>query len=436
MSYTGEVIQVVGGEEDSYNLRANVSRGEYSWADTVFLYYSGPRLLEGDIIEFIGVVHELITYESVWGQDITIPAIEITASKVVAKAGSPAPTPNPTPTPGILSTPLPAGQSLDNPVAAGGVLHGSDGTEIVVTGVLDDATDLVMETNQFNDPPEPGNRFYMAAVTVSYVSGTDSLDVAESDYSLIGDNRIVYTPFEDSCGVIPDELDAELFPGGQTEGNICFQIESGDSNFVLIHRPGYRDENRRFLALPAATVIPMPTATPRPTPTATAIPRPTATPAPTATPRPTPTPRPPGLTLDNPLPPGSTLHGANGTTTVVTGIVEDAWAIVQAENQFNDPPDPGNRFYMATVAVSYVSGTDSLNVAEADYSLVGDNRVVYTSFENSCGVIPDELDAELFPGGRAEGNVCFQIESDDSNFVLIHEPFYSFEGERRFLSLE
>ena len=121
---------------------------------------------------------------------------------------------------------------------------------------------------------------------------------------------------------------------------------------------------------------------------------------------------------------------------MVTGIVEDAWTIVQAENQFNDPPEPGNRFYMLTVAVSYVSGADSLKVAEADYSLIGDNRTVYTPFGNSCGVIPDSLEAELFPGGQTEGNICFQIEADDGNFILIHEPFWSFEGERRFLALE
>ena len=144
VSYMGEVIQVVGGDEDLYNLRANVSKGEYLWDDTVYLYYSGPRVLEGDIIEFIGVVQELITYESIFGQKITIPAIEITALQVVAKAGSPNPTPTPripptavatntwptatlaptqTATPTSTPTPIPLGMTLDNPIAAGEVLQ-------------------------------------------------------------------------------------------------------------------------------------------------------------------------------------------------------------------------------------------------------------------------------------------------------------------------
>ena len=180
----------------------------------MFLYYSGPRVLEGDIIEFIGIVHELITYESIWGQEITIPAIEITASRVVAKAGNPTPTPNPTATPEILPTAVPAGHSLDNPLSTGSVLLGTDSTLIFVTGIIEDATELVLETNQFNDPPEHGNRFYMVTVAVSYPSGTDSLNVAEADYSLIGHNRIVYSPASRiPAGSYLTELDAELFPG-------------------------------------------------------------------------------------------------------------------------------------------------------------------------------------------------------------------------------
>ena len=311
--------------------------------------------------------------------------------------------------------------TLDNPVAASEVLQGTDGTEIVATGILEDATDLVLETNQFNDPPEPGNRFYMVSVAVSYLSGTDSLNVAEADYSLIGDNRIVYTPFENSCGVIPGELSAELFPSGRTEGNVCFQIESDDGNFVLIHEPFFSfDGERRFLSLDPTKV--------GSTENFTAAVLPTPSPANLALPA--------GMTLDNPVTAGDVLQGTDGTEIVVVGILEDATSMVLETNQFNDPPEPGNRFYIVTVVVSYLSGTDSLNVAESDYRLIGDNRVVYTPFEHSCGVIPDELGAELFPSGRAEGNVCFQIESDDGNFVLIHEPFFSFDGERRFLSLE
>ncbi len=189
-------------------------------------------------------------------------------------------------------------------------------------------------------------------------------------------------------------------------------------------------------AFPTAT----PVATPAP-PAATSVP-PTAAPMATATPAPAVSPTSTstaitlGMTLDNPMAPGEVLQGTDGVEIVVTGILEDATDLVMATNQFNDPPEEGNRFYLVTVAVSYVSGSDSLNVSSADYRLIGNNRFVYSPFENSCGVVPDELNAELFPGGQAEGNVCFQIQSDDDDFLLVHEPFLSYGGERRFLALE
>ena len=351
------------------------------------------------------------------------PRDTIAATAQVPALTAPTPTRTPTmlQTPTAMPTPIPAGTSLDNPVAAGEVLQGSDGTEILVTGILEDATDTVLSANTYNDPPESGNRFYMATVAVSYLSGTDSINVSGADYSLIGDNRMVYTPFEHSCGVTSNELEAELFPSGKTTGNVCFQVASGDENFVLIHEPFLSFEGkRRFLSLDAQK--------PSSVGNLTTVALPTPDPASMALPS--------GMTLDNPVAAGEVLQGSNGTETNVTDVLEDATHFILSANPYNDPRESGNRFYMVTVAVSNASGTDSVNVTESDYSLVGDNRVVYTPFGHSCGVTPDELEAELFPGGKTTGNICFEVASDDEIFVLIHEPFLSFEGERRFLSLE
>ena len=104
------------------------------------------------------------------------------------------------------------------------------------------------------------------------------------------------------------------------------------------------------------------------------------------------------------------------------------------ENQFNEPPAKGNRFYLITVEVASVSGSGSITVSESDFKLIGDNRAVYRP---SCGVIPDGLGGEIFVGGRTAGNICFQIPEGEDGLVLIHQAFYSFEpGDRRFLSLD
>ena len=80
--FRGEVIQVIEESVQEFQLRVNVTRGEYFWDDTVFLWYSGPRLLEEDLIEFVGIVNGLITYESIFGGSVTIPELEVISARI------------------------------------------------------------------------------------------------------------------------------------------------------------------------------------------------------------------------------------------------------------------------------------------------------------------------------------------------------------------
>ena len=77
--YRGEVIQVLEKQGD-FQLRVNVTSDEYGlWSDTVFLRYDDApvRILENDIIEFVGRMEGTITYESVMGGDVIIPDITV-----------------------------------------------------------------------------------------------------------------------------------------------------------------------------------------------------------------------------------------------------------------------------------------------------------------------------------------------------------------------
>ena len=77
--YRGEVVQVIENQGD-FQLRVNVTPGEYGfWSDTVFLRYADApvRILEDDIIAFVGRMNGTLTYESVMGGDVTIPDISV-----------------------------------------------------------------------------------------------------------------------------------------------------------------------------------------------------------------------------------------------------------------------------------------------------------------------------------------------------------------------
>ena len=86
--YRGKVIQVQEPRGDNYVLRANITEGEFLWEDTVFLHYSGPRLLEDDVIEFVGRVKGLRTYKAILGNSVTIPEIAIVQSRLISKRGT------------------------------------------------------------------------------------------------------------------------------------------------------------------------------------------------------------------------------------------------------------------------------------------------------------------------------------------------------------
>ena len=77
--YRGNVVQVIESSGD-FQLRVNVTPVEYGfWDDTVFLRYDDApvRILEDDIIAFVGRMNGTITFKSAMGGNITIPDITV-----------------------------------------------------------------------------------------------------------------------------------------------------------------------------------------------------------------------------------------------------------------------------------------------------------------------------------------------------------------------
>jgi hypothetical protein len=77
---TGEVIQVIEDGTD-YTLRVNITKGTYTWSDTILVTYTQkdsqePRILEDDIINLYGVLGGTHTYETVMGAQLTVPIMD------------------------------------------------------------------------------------------------------------------------------------------------------------------------------------------------------------------------------------------------------------------------------------------------------------------------------------------------------------------------
>lgn len=76
----GEVIQVMENGNE-VQLRVNITQNEYSWEDPVYVAYTRKdekenRILEDDMIQIWGVSNGTINYETVMGNNLTVPFIE------------------------------------------------------------------------------------------------------------------------------------------------------------------------------------------------------------------------------------------------------------------------------------------------------------------------------------------------------------------------
>jgi len=130
-----------------------------------------------------------------------------------------------------------SGLSRNDPVPAGHSLTTPEGWQIQILGFTADATQEVLNENQFNDPPKAGHKFSIVRVRMTNATAGNPGD-PDAGYALrmVGSANVGYSTFENSCGVIPDDIDnqsGDVFPGGSVEGNVCYEVELGEQDFQI-----------------------------------------------------------------------------------------------------------------------------------------------------------------------------------------------------------
>ncbi|NMB24854.1 MAG: hypothetical protein GX986_04915 [Firmicutes bacterium] len=87
VKYQGQIVQKAS---DSV-LRVNITRGEFGfWENTVWIDLKGQakeaRILEDDVIEFVGITNGTRTYTAIFGNTITVPKITAYEITLLSKA--------------------------------------------------------------------------------------------------------------------------------------------------------------------------------------------------------------------------------------------------------------------------------------------------------------------------------------------------------------
>ena len=310
-------------------------------------------------------------------------------------------TATPTSVPTAAPTAQPrTGTTIDNPVSAGLSMDTFDGFSLTIVEFDPDAWPVIHSyTSGYGPPPKPGNRYVMAGIRVQVVGGSfeaaSRIDVMQ--FAMLGSSGVLFE-WQDYCFAFPNPLEVSMFQGAVYEGNLCFEIPTDEEDLMIRYEGSGYASGVAWLRVAQPSVIES-----LQNVSDTLIQDPS---------------KPVGAWRSHPFPSGATWHTANGLDIVVDSVDPDAWDVILAENEFNDPPASGNRYLMITVNVTNkLGGSTPVDVSKYDFDIVGSSGL-YRGFNFRCGVLPDELEAILYIGGSTRGNTCFEVGENETGFIL------------------
>jgi hypothetical protein len=144
------------------------------------------------------------------------------------------------------------------PIPMGQTVAISDDWELTILSVTPDATDQILAESSYNDPPPPGQQFFVATVRITY-TGDDSDTFYGWGLRTVGKSAVSYSQSVDDCGMVPDELESrELFTGGTIEGNLCWSIDSSDADSMVLYDGDQDSDERIFFSLMPSDAIATP----------------------------------------------------------------------------------------------------------------------------------------------------------------------------------
>lgn len=136
-----------------------------------------------------------------------------------------------------------------NPAPLGSVARIGD-WEISVVDVNEDAASIVIEENQFNDPPQAGFNFVIWNIEATYVGEESGNLWVDTTWKVVGSDG---NTFNERCGVIPDDISdaGETFPGASVSGSECAAVEASqlDGASILVEASFSVDDDRTFFAI-------------------------------------------------------------------------------------------------------------------------------------------------------------------------------------------
>lgn len=142
-----------------------------------------------------------------------------------------------------------------------------------------------------------------------------------------------------------------------------------------------------------------------------------------------------GASRADPIPLGAVGSAAQWDVQVVDVLRGDeAWDALLAASQWNDPPPDGFEYVVVKIAAGRTGDNEAKEIGPVDFQLTGAEAVLY---ENPWLTNPDpKLEAELLPGGAAEGWLSFIARAGEKDLILVYDEAWEWDDEPLYFALE
>lgn len=313
-----------------------------------------------------------------------------------------------------------SGLERDSPLGVGriGRVGDYDISVISVVPSVPEAHNIM----HYDEPLPTGDQFFMARISVTYQGAGSGLADEDLEFFAVGQQGKSYGGLGTTCSTNNYEREllyaTEIFQGGTAEYDLCWQINNADADSLVMYARVRNDRAMdpiwfslgnpiEIVAEPGATPVPDTFATP--TETANVLDSDSGE-VTTQSSR------------EDPVPLGNT-GVFNDFQIRVTGTVPhepDAYNVMH----YDESLPAGDQYFVATISVTYV-GTGSIMVNdELEFLSIGQQGKTYGGLGTTCTTNDYEREllyaTEIFSGGTAEYDLCWQInQSDQENLTLI-----------------